>query len=218
MDIPVPERVRTVLTGSKDILTDSSYDIYIYQVDKPTEDLPLPANKGHEAMVYLSFIIDHWDNLPPHNIFIHGHQTSWHQLDGGMEGLIRDLEIPILEAEGYINFRCSGGFACLPVNYIHLRPNEKGVIDYGNEMYPQIIDGLVGAWPQIFGEEEEVPESIGSMCCAQFAVTRDFIWRREREVYVRARQWLLETELEDEQSGRVLEKIWAYLMTGESIV
>lgn len=169
-------------------------------------------------MVYLSFIIDHWDALPPYNLFIHGHSTSWHQLDGSMSSLITNLQIPALEAEGYINFRCSGGFACDVRNYIHPRPNAEGKVDYGNEEWPEIIDGIVDAWPKIFGDEEEMPESIGSMCCAQFAVTREFIQKRDKEVYVRAREWLLETKLEDKFSGRVLEKIWAYLMTGESVV
>lgn len=195
-----------------------SYDIYIYQVDAPTDELPIPSNKGHEAMVYLSFIIDHWEQLPTYSIFIHGHRTSWHQLDGPMDGLIRDLQISTLQDEGYINFRCRGGFACAPINYIHPRPNASGMIDHGTEEFPQIIHGLVDAWPQIFGEDEELPESIASFCCAQFAVTREFIQARDREVYIRARDWLLNTELEDEYSGRVFEKIWAYIMTGESIV
>lgn len=135
-----------------------------------------------------------------------------------MDSLIRDLKIPVLQEEGYINLRCSGGFACQSVNYIHPRPNILGLVDHGTEEWPQIIYGIVDAWPQIFDESEELPESIASYCCAQFAVTREFLQRRDKEVYVRARDWLLNTELEDKFSGRVFEKIWAYLITGESIV
>ncbi|MCJ1287374.1 hypothetical protein MMC26_006723 [Xylographa opegraphella] len=35
----------------------------IYVVDDPSARYRVPANKGHEAMVYLTYIIDHYDNL-----------------------------------------------------------------------------------------------------------------------------------------------------------
>lgn len=200
------------------MLTSPSYDVYIYQVDNPSKALPIPKNKGREAMVYLSFIIDHWDHLPPYILFLHGHTEAWHQLDGPMDVLIRDLQVPILQEQGYISLRCINGFACLEEYRIHPRRNESGVVDYGNEMFPQIIDGIIEVWPYIFGADEDLPETLASLCCAQFAVTRDAIQWRDKEVYVRARQWLIQTSLHDVYSGRVFEKTWAYLMTGEPIV
>lgn len=64
---------------------------------------------------------------------------------------------------------------------------------------------------------EPLPELIASQCCAQFAVTREAILKRLKEQYLRMRQWLLDTTLVDDHSGRILEKLWAYIMTGEAV-
>ena len=62
-----------------------------------------------------------------------------------------------------------------------------------------------------------VPETIASQCCAQFAVTREAVQRHGVEVYVRMRNWLMRTTLGDDVSGRVFEKLWAYIFTGEAV-
>lgn len=41
----------------------------------------LVKNYGREAASYLQFIIEHYDNLPPRMIFVHGHNSSWHLKD-----------------------------------------------------------------------------------------------------------------------------------------
>ena len=38
---------------------------HIYVVDDPGAPLTVPKNKGREAMVYLTHIINHYSNLPP---------------------------------------------------------------------------------------------------------------------------------------------------------
>jgi hypothetical protein len=38
----------------------------------------LPENKGNEAMAYLTYIIENYDNLPESVAFVHGHDSSWH--------------------------------------------------------------------------------------------------------------------------------------------
>jgi hypothetical protein len=54
----------------------------------------------------------------------------------------------------------------------------------------------------------EVPEKVGVPCCSQFAVSREKILERPIEDYVRYRQWLLETTLPDDTSGRIMEYSW----------
>jgi hypothetical protein len=39
----------------------------------------LPINRGTEGAPYLKFITDHYDHLPPRMIFMHAHETSYHQ-------------------------------------------------------------------------------------------------------------------------------------------
>lgn len=58
------------------------------------------------------------------------------------------------------------------------------------------------------GDEVEVPTEVAAACCAQFAVARWQILRRSRGEYEKYRKWLIETELGDEESGRVLEYMW----------
>jgi hypothetical protein len=54
----------------------------------------------------------------------------------------------------------------------------------------------------------EVPQEVGVSCCSQFAVSREAVHSRPREDYIRWRDWLLRTPLEDDLSGRVLEYMW----------
>ncbi|RJE16641.1 hypothetical protein PHISCL_11022, partial [Aspergillus sclerotialis] len=53
----------------------------VYAVDDPSAPLHPPKNKGHEVMVYLSYIIDHYGNLPDIVAFMHSHQFAWHNDD-----------------------------------------------------------------------------------------------------------------------------------------
>ena len=56
--------------------------------------------------------------------------------------------------------------------------------------------------------EKEVPEAIGAHCGAQFALSRWKILERPKSDYVKFRDWLYNTPLEDEVSGRILEYSW----------
>lgn len=47
----------------------------VYVADDPTAPYHPPKNKGHEVMVYLSYIIDNYDNLPDVSIFMHAHKV-----------------------------------------------------------------------------------------------------------------------------------------------
>ena len=61
---------------------------------------------------------------------------------------------------------------------------------------------------QVLFPGEEVPEYVGVSCCAQFAATKEKIRERQRTDYERYRKWLLETDLEDSISGRIMEYSW----------
>ena len=53
----------------------------VYVANDPKAPLHPPKNKAHEVMVYLSWIIDNYDNLPDVAIFMHAHQLTWHNDD-----------------------------------------------------------------------------------------------------------------------------------------
>jgi hypothetical protein len=88
----------------------------IYIVDDPTAELHPPKNKGHEVMVYLSYIIDHYNNLSDVNMFMHSHRISWHNndvLDNDAVQMISRLSAERVQREGYSNEAISLLFACV---------------------------------------------------------------------------------------------------------
>ncbi len=163
-------------------------------------------------MVYLSFIIDHWDNLPSKAIFVHGHRNSWHQEDD-IVLLIKALRLDALKEAGYVPLRCDWYPSC-PAE---IRPTTHDATVWGPGVHRQDAeDGIVDAWPILF-PGISLPDTIASQCCAQFAVTRERIQNRNKEEYINMREWILNTTLIDDVSGRVLEKLWAYIMTNEPV-
>lgn len=65
---------------------------------------------------------------------------------------------------------------------------------------------------------EEVPAQVGQPCCAQFAVSREQILKRPLQEYVSYRQWVLDTEMVDEKSGRVMEFLWHVIFGKEAVL
>ncbi|KAF2704068.1 hypothetical protein K504DRAFT_442990 [Pleomassaria siparia CBS 279.74] len=186
---------------------------YNWDDSSPPPEAWFPANKGPEAMMYLSYTITYYDALPDYTAFIHGHQRSWHQ-QGDMVELINSLQIPALDAHGYVPLRCDWYPSC---------PSEIRLIDHdaivwGPGVHCEDAEREIGrAWKELF-DFAEMPRTIASQCCAQFVVTRDAIPRRSRVDYERMRRaWLQKPDLIDDTSGRVFEKLWAYIMTGEAV-
>lgn len=192
-----------------------SWELFLYNVDNPNDTDPrlrLPKNKGHEAMVYLSYIIDNYDELPWASVFIHGHRNAWHQEDDVVM-LLRRLNMTALAEIGYISLRCDWYPSCAA----EIRPIDHDAIVWGPGVNRQEAENAIaGNWKQLF-PGETLPHTIASQCCAQFAVTRAAIRRRPKADYERLRDWLLGTLLVDDVSGRVLEKLWAYIFTGDAV-
>ncbi|GAB7353907.1 hypothetical protein MBLNU459_g4255t1 [Dothideomycetes sp. NU459] len=123
-------------------LLGGAYDTYPYNVDdeNPPEHLVIPKNKGHEAMVYLTFITDNYENLPPHVVFVHGHRNSWHQ-EGDIVDLVRALQVPELEDVGYVPLRCDWYPSCAA----EIRPIDHDAIVWGPGVNRQETENAIGA-------------------------------------------------------------------------
>lgn len=52
----------------------------IYVMDDSWAEFRVPKNKGRESMAYLTFMIDHYDDLPDVVLFFHAHKVGWHNL------------------------------------------------------------------------------------------------------------------------------------------
>ncbi|PQE06051.1 Mitochondrial carrier protein [Rutstroemia sp. NJR-2017a BBW] len=80
---------------------------YIYSVDNPNADLHT-INKGHESIVYLTYIIDNYDDLPSTIAFLHAHQygwwDAWHTDVPGHDNVVslNTLNLDLVQEQGYM--------------------------------------------------------------------------------------------------------------------
>ncbi|KAI9040165.1 DUF3431 domain-containing protein [Aspergillus affinis] len=183
----------------------------VYVVDDPSAPLHPPRNKGHEVMVYLSFIIDHYDQLPDIVAFMHSHQFAWHndEIFGGNAAEILDRLNPArVIREGYMNLRCTWAPGC--PDWLH-----PGTVEEDETKQEETM--LARSWGEIF-PDDPIPDVLAQPCCAQFAVSRERILSIPKARFVYYRDWILRTELSDYISGRVWEYLWHVVFTGQNVV
>ncbi|RAH66212.1 DUF3431 domain-containing protein [Aspergillus aculeatinus CBS 121060] len=183
----------------------------VYVVNDPSAPLHPPKNKGHEVMVYLSYIIEHYENLPDIIAFMHSHQFAWHNDDlfnGDASELLRRLNPAWVIRQGYVNLRCTWSPGC--PDWLH-----PGTLVEDQTKQEEVM--LARAWGEIF-PDDPIPEVLSQPCCAQFAVSRERILAIPRARFVYFRDWMLRTELSDYISGRIWEYLWQVVFTGENVV
>ncbi|KAK8198698.1 hypothetical protein M8818_006565 [Zalaria obscura] len=184
---------------------------YVYVADNSSAPFHPPENKGHETMIYLSYIIDHYNNLSDTTIFTHGGREAWHNndlQDFNLVRMISSLSDAHVNHVGYFNLRCHWESGCPD----HMKPFATDHEDRGEEQR------FATAWAEIHGPEIPVPEVLGTACCAQFAASRDAIRAVPLKKWLHYREWLLNTPLEDDISGRVWEFVWQFVLTGQAVV
>lgn len=159
------------------------------------------VNRGHEAMFYLTYIIDHYDRLPDFMIFVHDHARAWHNSDvpdRSFLHLLADVRWSFVAERGYVNMRCRRSPNCPAIDQIH--PSLFGRPGKMQRFFelssPSLLLPGNGGGP------------IAAPCCAQFIVSRADVLRNELGFYLRARDWIVESEGTDWQIGRVFEYTW----------
>ena len=124
---------------------------FIYVVDDPHAELKIPKNKGHEGMVYLTYIIDHYDDLPDVVLFFHAHKTTWHNnwlLDYDSGKMISRLRSERVIRMGYMPARCHLDYGC--PNWIQL---DRPVVDWNETTRPEERDFTVQVWKELFPDD-----------------------------------------------------------------
>lgn len=171
---------------------------------KPT--LQVPSNRGHEAMAYLTYLIDNYSALPPASIFIHGSRWAWHNDSPNYDNaaLLRDLNIPAaLAPSGYHNLRCDWSAGTCPSTVpaqgsLEMRL-QTAIAPWSARAASDTA--LPRALAALFGGEDTLGfkaamlgrnDAVRAQCCAQFVVSRERVWQHSREEYVALRQWLLD--------------------------
>ena len=186
-------------------------ELAVYVADDPSAPLHPPKNKGHEVMIYLSYIIDHYDNLPDVSIFMHAHQLAWHNdllLGSDAHQLVNRLSLPHVWRKGYVNMRCSWDPGC--PDWQH--PGETVKNEYKQE---EVL--LAKSWSELF-PLDDIHEVLAQPCCAQFAISRERIQAKPYAQYVWYRDWMFNTQIPDSLSGRVWEYVWQYVFTGQNVL
>lgn len=181
-------------------------DLALYTVDQLDSVLHPPKNKGHEAMIYLTYIIDHYHRLPDVIIFMHAHQRAWHNnepLDFNATEMIRRLNVERVLRLGYMNLRCEWYPGC--PEWLHPHEKEESLAKQEQEV-------LSTCWNELF-PFDELPQILAQPCCAQFAVSREKIRSIPLRRFVFYRDWLLKTDLTDYFSGRIWEFVWQFVFT-----
>ncbi|PWW75958.1 hypothetical protein C7212DRAFT_193723 [Tuber magnatum] len=176
--------------------------------------LTVPINKGHEAQAYLTYIIDHYYDLPDIVIFTHAHSTAWHNNDLQLfstPAMLLEMNYRRVVEHGYMNLRC------------HWKPGCPGWIKINTTEYDDFKKEefvMYRSFMELFPEEvarDGVPDIIGTPCCAQFAVSRPRITQHAKERYISWRKWITDTPLSDEVSGRVMEYLWHFIFASPSL-
>jgi len=204
------------------------YHLCIYTVDtapnKNSKNLQVPANRGHEAMAYLTFMIDNYDHIPAAGVvFVHGARFQWHndepQYDNAV--LLAALNVSAaLEPWGYHNLRCDWSLSTCPAS----SPPQGSLETSFQATFVPWDDraksdaGLPKALAVLFGSNDGdvvlgATDAVRAQCCAQFVAARERIMSHSREEYVALRQWLLEDSRVDLVVGRILSYVWHILFT-----
>jgi hypothetical protein len=160
----------------------------------PDAKCSMKYNRGREYGSFLKFIIEYYDNLPAYVVFLHGHQTAWHQ------------QLHIFDA-----IRCA-------------KKNKFGYISLNNSIFPKMewskgnkgYDIMETLWDEHFKPHllVDMPTFFYHDCCAQFIVSRDRIRLRTKQAY---KQWydLIFYVKNDYDLGLGFEMIWPMIF-GES--
>ena len=214
--------------------------LVVYEVDNPNAENKVPKNKGREAMVsrwtlqpllyirrlgraglmrmsrqvYLTYMIDNYNNLPDTVVFIHAHRHAWHNNNLVMQdglAMLKRLNHDRVARMGYMNVRCHHEPGC--PDWIHMdRPG--GDFDFYSK--PEEIYWRKSIWDELH-PGAPVPQTLSGVCCAQFALSGERIRQVPIERLLHYRQWLLQTAMDDSFSGRIFEYIWHYIFTGHEV-
>ena len=127
--------------------------------------------------------------------------------------MLQRLQLPHLQAEGYVNLRCAWILGC-PSEMTPQIPSSPSVssktfrIPAAAANSHAVIETAYGlAFAELF-PNTPVPPTVAVSCCAQFALTRAKVLERPRADYERYRRWLLDSRWPDDVTGRILEYMW----------
>jgi hypothetical protein len=186
----------------------------VYTIDSPSSGrLHTLMDKGHEAMPYLTYIIEHYDRMPAIVVFLNSQPAEFPK-QAEREGYefdtvekLRKINLDFVHEIGYANLRCVENPGCPAQQKPFQDPREGHVI-------PE--KALLDAWRELFNTSR-VPDEIRAPCCSQFAVSRKQILKRPMSDYRKYLDWLMRTPLDDDTSKAVFEYLWHVIFGMEPV-
>ncbi|MEI8054323.1 MAG: DUF3431 domain-containing protein [Bacteroidota bacterium] len=162
---------------------------YVYDKEMPESEYNIPVNKGNEASVYLKYIIDNYDILSDFTFFTHDEEYAWHHTGS----IIDRFDEAVSSNELYYNI------------------NDGCILgSIYNDLYSDIV-----SWYNTYIEKyipmETLPHQDWTQNyrgSAQFLVHKSIIRNLPLKFYEDLYVWIINTELENSQSGRYLEWTW----------
>lgn len=166
---------------------------YIYDKETPGSEYNIPFNKGHEASVYLKYIIDHYEKLTDFTFFIHDDEYAWHHRGS----IIDNYNEAIRSKKLYYNIN---GLTANSMNTVLKNCDDnKWTGDFLN-WYNEYIEKFVPFKTLYLNDYHRTS--------AQFLVHKSLITGLPLEFYEKIYEWILTTDYENAKSSRFLEWTW----------
>ncbi|OJJ68359.1 hypothetical protein ASPBRDRAFT_58380 [Aspergillus brasiliensis CBS 101740] len=183
-----------------------------HEIAADDQQLKTPLNKA--------YLIEHYNRLPSTIVFLHAHRSgflrAWH-VDAPLHDnvwAVRALQLNFVQQIGYANLRCKLNPGCINHHNDHVTREIFTDIFEGTSTPPRNYTDVALTSNQKY---LYIPNQIAAACCAQFAVSRQQVLERPREDYIKIRQWIIDTNLDDAHSGRVMEFLWHMIFGKESV-
>jgi hypothetical protein len=122
---------------------------------------------------------------------------------------LNHLDLREVQRRGFLNLRVTWGIGCSSGSINTTRVNEES----GNIPEQKEMQEAFRANFNLY----EIPEILATPCCSQIAVTKQLIRNVPRAQYQHHINWLLETKLPDNISGRTWEHMWQYLFQQKAL-
>lgn len=171
-----------------------------YNVDKFYKTYTI-KNKGLEASAFLHYIIENYDNLPEHVVFLHGHEQSYHHIyNKPLLYLINNAKINEYD---YIPLNNSWRAYTLHREDMTILPNGLPFNKHFRANTEPLLKHL--------NPDKNI---LIYDACAQFIVSKKLILGNSKEFYIK----LYEELMEDILKGDMFEELWHLIFTKSCIL
>jgi len=209
-----------------------------------TIPLRIVPNKGTEALGFLAAIVDHYDDLLATSIldrnrdknnnsnnnntidmmlFLHDHRQSWHNLEFTQEWILKRLSKygPSQSlSRGYSSLLCHESLHGHKNKFSLVNIDANAESPHGPRWHEATALWIRKAYKEVLEEYlGPAPDYVESPCCATFAVQAASIVKHPKEMYVKARDWVVNSR--EGEEGKFVGIAWEYLyhimFTGENV-